>query len=191
MGEEECDTNTGSFVCDNKVTTLASCPINPDPKYNTDPNKPGKVPEATYGYCADVMGEPWCQKNPTESFQCDEGEPIIGNSSKPFDQKCPDINYKSLWAPATLVKNEQECTVGPGKMEDVTCDQIQKKIDSWKGTDCKKTELFERFGAKCCVSTQKKAPSPAPKKNVTGTGGVANTVSHTVLAAAGFVAFLV
>jgi hypothetical protein len=73
-------------------------------------------------------------------------------------------------------------------MEDVTCDQIQKEIDSWKGTDCKKTELFERFGAKCCVNT---APSPAPKKNVTGTGGVANTVSHTVLAAAGFVAFLV
>jgi hypothetical protein len=186
MGEgETCDTNTSSFVCDDagtKVTTLASCPTNMDEKYNTT-GVPGFVPEAKYGYCADVMGEPWCQKNPTASFQCDEGEPIFDNSLY-----CPAIKSVQLWAPATLVKTKDDCDKGPSLMEDVTCDQIQKEIDSWKGTDCKKTELFERFGAKCCVNT---APSPAPKKNVTGTGGVANTVSHTVLAAAGFVAFLV
>jgi hypothetical protein len=169
----DCKTGADLF----EATNLSTCPNDMSKKYNTT-GTPGFVPEANYGYCADLMGEPWCQKDPTASFQCDVGPVVTGSTSA----KCPDIVHESMWDPATLLKKETECSKGPSKMEDVTCDDIQEKIKTWTGAACMKTELAARFATTCCDPV---------KKNTTSTGGVANTVSHTVLAAAGLAAFLV
>jgi len=76
MGYADCGI-AGSTTCEvpkNKVTEKANCPK--------------KTEAEAYSWCPDIMGDPTCSDaNPTDSFQCDEGQPV---ASSTFGwAKCP------------------------------------------------------------------------------------------------------